>query len=272
MSELTIGKTVDNETLCNIFKCSHQGEMRRALNTNSLVLISDHTTGIYDDLWDGQVLNYTGMGLIGDQDINFMQNKTLKESGNNNVELHLLEIYIDKKYIYRGKVKLNGEPYQDQQYDQNENYRKVWIFPLSLIETSDFKLDDSIIEKNLLLKEKKVMKLTDKQLWLRAKKNMSKNRTVTSSSTVYYRDPVISELAKRLADGVCQLCEENGPFKDKADRYFLETHHINWLANGGKDTIDNTIALCPNCHRKMHIINDIRDVKKLKALTRIFSK
>lgn len=24
-----------------------------------------------------------------------------------------------------------------------------------------------------------------------------------------------------------------------------------WLSNDGEDTIDNTIALCPNCHRKM---------------------
>lgn len=28
-----------------------------------------------------------------------------------------------------------------------------------------------------------------------------------------------------------------------------------WLSKGGKDIIDNTIALCPNCHKKMHILN-----------------
>ncbi|MEK4351125.1 HNH endonuclease signature motif containing protein [Paenibacillus sp. FSL R5-0475] len=264
IGELTIGKIIDNTTLCNIFKCSPQGGMRRSLKTNSLVLVSDHTTGTYDDFWDGPVLNYTGMGLIGDQDINFMQNKTLNISRGTNVELHLFEVYIEKQYIYRGRVKLNSDPFEDYQYDQEDNYRKVWIFPLSLLENSEFKFDEGIIEQNQLEKEKRVRKLTDEQLWLRAKKDKSKNRTVTSESTVYYRDPLVSELAKRLANGVCQLCESNGPFKDKTGRYFLETHHIDWLARGGLDSIENTVGLCPNCHRKMHLVDDKRDVQILK--------
>ena len=44
----------------------------------------------------------------------------------------------------------------------------------------------------------------------------------------------------------------------------METHHIEWLSKGGSDTIDNTVALCPNCHRKMHIVNDERDTETLK--------
>ena len=31
-----------------------------------------------------------------------------------------------------------------------------------------------------------------------------------------------------------------------------------------EDAIDNTVALCPNCHRKMHIVKDIDDINKLK--------
>ncbi|MDU6483465.1 MAG: HNH endonuclease [Paeniclostridium sordellii] len=37
-----------------------------------------------------------------------------------------------------------------------------------------------------------------------------------------------------------------------------------WLSKGGDDTIENTAALCPNCHRKMHIINDEEDVEYLR--------
>lgn len=193
-----------------------------------------------------------------------MQNKTLNVSRDNNVELHLFEVYIEKQYIYRGQVKLIGDPFQDYQYDQEDNYRRVWIFPLTLLDNTVFKYDEGIIEKNQLEKEKRARKFTDEQLWLRAKKNKSKKRTVISKSKTYFRDPMISELAKRLADGVCQLCEENGPFKDKTGRYFLETHHIDWLARGGEDSIENTVALCPNCHRKMHIVDYVKDVEKLK--------
>ena len=46
---------------------------------------------------------------------------------------------------------------------------------------------------------------------------------------------------------------------------FLESHHIVWLSKGGEDTVENSTALCPNCHRKMHMLNLRRDIKKLKA-------
>ena len=33
---------------------------------------------------------------------------------------------------------------------------------------------------------------------------------------------------------------------------FLEVHHIKWLSNGGEDSVENALALCPNCHRQAH--------------------
>jgi len=36
------------------------------------------------------------------------------------------------------------------------------------------------------------------------------------------------------------------------------------LANGGSDTIENTIALCPNCHREFHY--GINSTKKLAKI------
>ena len=48
----------------------------------------------------------------------------------------------------------------------------------------------------------------------------------------------------------------------------METHHIEWLSKGGSDTIDNTVALCPNCHKKMHILNDLENKRFLKERNR----
>ncbi len=59
--------------------------------------------------------------------------------------------------------------------------------------------------------------------------------------------------------GFCQLCNQRAPFHNKEDIPFLETHHIIWLSKGGEDSVHNTVALCPNCHRKMHILNKKRD-------------
>lgn len=77
-------------------------------------------------------------------------------------------------------------------------------------------------------------------------------------SKQYDRNPYVTIYAKMRANGLCQLCGNNAPFIDNNGNPYLEIHHIEWLSKDGKDTIDNTVALCPNCHRKMHIL----DLKK----------
>ncbi|WP_223111555.1 HNH endonuclease [Billgrantia pellis] len=41
---------------------------------------------------------------------------------------------------------------------------------------------------------------------------------------------------------------------------------MEWLAKGGEDTIENTVALCPNCHRKMHALGLEADILRLKKI------
>jgi 5-methylcytosine-specific restriction enzyme A len=31
-----------------------------------------------------------------------------------------------------------------------------------------------------------------------------------------------------------------------------EIHHVKLLADSGEDTVENAMALCPNCHRESH--------------------
>lgn len=127
-----IGQTVTNWDIVNEFKCPNMGGMRRSRATNSLLIIADHTKNLYEDKWIGDILHYTGMGKIGDQDINYRQNKTLAESDTNGVEVHLFEVFVPSQYIYRGIVSLAGKPYQEIQKDENGVPRKVWMFPLKL--------------------------------------------------------------------------------------------------------------------------------------------
>lgn len=53
---LEIGIDINNISLCDIFKCSPQGGMRRSKKTNTLVLISNRITSTYTDTWDGDIL------------------------------------------------------------------------------------------------------------------------------------------------------------------------------------------------------------------------
>lgn len=71
------GDTISNEELVNIFKVGNMGGMRRSTKNGTLVIISDHTKGMYDDKWYGNELHYTGMGKTGDQDIKKIRTKPL---------------------------------------------------------------------------------------------------------------------------------------------------------------------------------------------------
>jgi 5-methylcytosine-specific restriction protein A len=69
----------------------------------------------------------------------------------------------------------------------------------------------------------------------------------------FQRNPdVVAEVLSR-ADGECERCEQRAPFTRRSDGTpYLEVHHIVQLAEDGDDTVENAIALCPNCHRRAH--------------------
>ena len=263
------GDSIVNDQLTSIFKCSTQGGMRRSHKTNTLLIISNHLKSIYEDRWVGDVLHYTGMGMVGSQSLNAAQNKTLNESPQNGVSVHLFEVFQDKQYTYRGQVELANEPYQEEQPDQDETLRKVWVFPLKVVgKGKAFSLDEKVLVKKKEIKEKQAKRLTDEELRKRARYS-SKGGVRDISTKTYDRNPYINEMAKRRAGGTCSLCKQPAPFKDKKGQPFLETHHIHWLSQGGDDTVENTVALCPNCHRKMHALNLPLDVEILKQSQKI---
>jgi 5-methylcytosine-specific restriction protein A len=86
-------------------------------------------------------------------------------------------------------------------------------------------------------------------------------RTVTT--TQYARSAAVAELARRRANGRCELCEEPAPFQTAEGKPFLECHHIVHLSQGGKDTRLNAVGVCPNCHRRMHVLDRLEDRSKL---------
>ncbi|EAO8345735.1 TPA: HNH endonuclease [Salmonella enterica subsp. enterica serovar Stanley] len=72
------------------------------------------------------------------------------------------------------------------------------------------------------------------------------------TTQIYKRSPyVVAEVLIR-AKGICQHCKREAPFKREDGTPFLEVHHIEWLSKGGEDSVENAVALCPNCHRQAH--------------------
>ena len=75
---------------------------------------------------------------------------------------------------------------------------------------------------------------------------------VTTVAYLRNRD-VIAEALYR-SSGKCESCAKPAPFTRASDGSpYLEVHHSVPLAEGGEDTLENAVALCPNCHRRMHL-------------------
>lgn len=265
IEDFVIGNIYTNNEIASTFKCSRMGGMRRSLETNSLVLIVKHTNPLYDDQWtDDGILNYTGMGTRGNQSIEFSQNKTLATAKSKGIKVYLFESYKDNEYYYNGEVEVTGPITTAKEKDIDGNIREVLKYPLKLKnENEKIIVNEESLKNSIEIKEKEVKKLSYDELKESAIKIKSKANSKEILTIYRDRNPVISQYTKQRANGYCDLCKNEAPFKNKNKEPYLESHHIITLAKGGPDVIYNTVALCPNCHRKMHILNLESDSLKL---------
>ncbi|ERM57994.1 HNH endonuclease [Vibrio cyclitrophicus] len=114
-------------------------------------------------------------------------------------------------------------------------------FQASFEEQVQQSLEDSSAERRKRLKK--------------AAKNPKPRKRVVST-VIYDRNPdVVAEVLER-ANGYCEAekCRNpKAPFVRRKDGTpYLEVHHKIRLADGGDDTVENAVALCPNCHRYAH--------------------
>jgi 5-methylcytosine-specific restriction enzyme A len=259
------GDIIDNETLRAIFRCSSSGTMRRSPGRNSLVLISDHTWPGCDDKWIAKTFHFTGIGLNGEPGLSFNQNKTLCESNENGTSLFLFEVFEPEHYTYTGEVELADNPYLSRQTDSEKKIRDVTVFPLKIRGNGHPLIPkEAEPETKEVIGPKKAQTLPPGQPLFPAEYSPGEGGSRGVASQVFDSDEIVAEYAKRRADGICQLCNRPAPFKDRNGEPFLEIHHIVPLAQGGSDIIGNVVALCPNCHRKMHELNLPADEVRLK--------
>lgn len=120
------------------------------------------------------------------------------------------------------------------------------------------------VDKGLAKKKSRLRKLKDELKDFDRQHPKSKMTEVE----VVQRSSIVANIAKERAAGVCQLCNKPAPFYNKSGEAYLECHHVEWIARGGADEVYNAVALCPNCHRKMHVLDEPDDVVKLKDIAK----
>jgi hypothetical protein len=96
-------------------------------------------------------------------------------------------------------------------------------------------------------------------------------RKPSPPSERFVRDPQVVAYVQQRARGDCEACLKKAPFERDDGAPFLETHHLTRLADGGPDTVENAVAVCPNCHRLLHH-GRLRAERARQIRERLFAK
>ncbi|WP_271401495.1 HNH endonuclease [Salinicoccus roseus] len=271
IENLKMNAIYTDKDIFDIFQCSKFKGIRVSNKNKAIVLILKHV-GIleYQDQWDGDILYYTGSGS-GNQKVE-RENRTLADSRQNGYRIYLFEVFKEKEYTYSGIFSLIDSPFFVE-----ENGRQVLKFPIQKVDQNERLDEEFLIELEESI-EKKVDGKRETKVKEKALEYSERNKNLITqakqmhrkvSRTWYDRNLYVVKTVKVLAEGVCQLCEKEAPFKDKRGNPYLHVHHIEYLSEGGKDVIENCIALCPNCHAEVHEFDDMEVRNKLKKRARV---
>ena len=227
-----------------------KGERYKGIATPSdlpIVLIftgdSGSNYGYEDKFLENDTFLYTGEGAEGDMTMDG-GNEAIRDHKVNGKSLYLFE-NTDLPWIvtYLGEYEYIGYDTRTLP-DENDNPREAFQFQLAPVGGTEIELEDGTPAS-----------LSDQELFEKAKQSSptgSRSSTSRSGGRSYPRSQYVREFALRMADGICQGCEQEAPFVTSSGDPFLEVHHLTRQSDGGPDTPENVIALCPNCHRRVH--------------------
>lgn len=156
------------------------------------------------------------------------------------------------------------------------------IYPRG-ITTPDREVSDRV---KLLIEERRktgLPDINDKALSVAGLDELRRVALMRASSTVSRRERKIiaharSQAIRRYvlsrANGCCEGCGTQGPFRTADGGFYLEPHHTRRLADDGPDHPSHVIGLCPNCHRRAHYAIDRTAFNGtlLKRLSRLEAK
>jgi 5-methylcytosine-specific restriction enzyme A len=214
----------------------------------------------YDDEWEPEgTFRYFGEGQEGD--MQFVRgNRAIRDHAADGKELHLFQKLPrprDTEVQYEGQFVCAGYEFVPNVPDRNGSPRTSIAFrllPLYAVEATD---SSSSFPSHLRAAEYPDSEDADRAplevLRQRAlERPMEAREPGLALRTTYRRSGAVRSYVLRRADGVCEGCGANAPFTTRDGAPYLEPHHTRRLSDGGPDHPAHVIALCPNCHRRVH--------------------
>lgn len=195
----------------------------------------------YADRWreDG-VFEYYGQGEYGDMKM-ARGNLAIANHCKDGRSLLLFEKQKDGNLLFRGEMVLDHH-YTRAAPDRGGNLRQAIVFDLRQLA--------AIVEKDV---DAPAFATDLSQLRELAFSAAAPSTAVgVAKRNVYQRSADVKAYVLARANGVCHGCGEPAPFQRKDGSPYLEPHHIRRASDGGPDDPRFVIALCPNCHRRVH--------------------
>lgn len=200
---------------------------------------------------DGMFL-YTGEGQVGNMEM-IRGNAAIRDHEKAGKHLHLFEYVKEAHVRYIGEAQYVGQHIEERP-DREGSTRSVIIFHLVLLPAVANEIQVPKRSYGSNLKPNRNLSLAElrKLALLAASEYATKEQLVQNTAV---RSEAIRLYALKRSQGVCEGCSVPAPFHGK-EGPFLEVHHLHRLSDGGPDHPANVVALCPNCHRRVHFGKD----------------
>ena len=216
---------------------------------------SGRAYGYADEFREDGIFLFYGEGQHGNMEF-IRANRALRDHRQEGEQVHLFEAMGGGYVKYVSEVECVGYETIEKQSDRDKTARDYIVFHLALMNYEPLE-PEKISESLESYSSEHLDKLTLKELRELALQAASPHATQAEKHhNVRLRSGAIREYVLKRANGLCEGCEKEAPFKTRNGRPYLEVHHLLRLADGGPDHPLNVIALCPNCHRYVHHASD----------------
>jgi 5-methylcytosine-specific restriction protein A len=244
VDELEAGRVYRRRELHDRFKGQRQGGISTPADRSEIFLFTGSSGASYgyeDFEDDAGVLHYFGEGQRGDMQFTG-GNKAIRDHALAGKELLLFEQERRGFVRYLGRRVCAGFEWKDGVPDVDLASRRAIVFQLVSEDSLTTPADPGLGEEESL-----------EALRAAASEGPAESGTSkVSKRKVYRRSAALRRYVLARAKGGCEGCGQPAPFSTAEGSPFLEPHHVRRLSDGGPDHPAWVIALCPNCHARVH--------------------
>jgi len=208
--------------------------------------------GYQDEFQPDGTYWYTGEGQEGDMEMT-RGNRAIRNHQEDGKHLHLFEALGEGQVRYIGKATYLDHHWEDRP-DVHGEMRSAIVFELAVEPTENSATDgvEEPIEEYDGRNQRWWTRSQDELRALALQESISSVSEEEARQRTYQRSKAVQVYVKKRADGTCEGCGKDAPFITPQGRPYLEAHHVRRVSDGGPDHPRWVIALCPNCHRRIH--------------------